>query len=87
MPGIARNAGDDVAGGSITQGSGNVFADGAPVARVGDTIGGHGDDEHESAVMAAGSPNVFANNIPVSREGDPASCGHVASGSSDVFVN
>jgi uncharacterized Zn-binding protein involved in type VI secretion len=87
MPGIARNAGADVAGGSIAAGSPNVFADNQPVARIGDAVAGHGDGPHAGPVMAAGSPNVFANNIPVSREGDPASCGHPASGSSDVFVN
>ena len=87
MPGIARDAGTDVAGGAIIQGSSNVFANGSPVARVGDAVAGHGRGSHRSPVMAAGSSNVFANGIAVCRAGDPATCGHPASGSSNVFVN
>jgi uncharacterized Zn-binding protein involved in type VI secretion len=37
--------------------------------------------------MVGASNNVFANGIGVCRAGDAASCGHPASGSSDVFVN
>ena len=86
MPGIARQ-GQDAAGGTIVAGSGNVFADNSPVARIGDAVAGHGNGPHAGPVMAAGSDNVFANNIPVSRAGDPATCGHPSSGSGDVFVN
>jgi uncharacterized Zn-binding protein involved in type VI secretion len=87
MPGIARDAGTDAAGGAIIQGSGNVFANGSPVARVGDAVAGHGRGPHRGPVMAAGSGNVFANGIAVCRAGDPATCGHPASGSSNVFAN
>jgi uncharacterized Zn-binding protein involved in type VI secretion len=87
MPGIARDAGTDVAGGAIVQGSGSVFVNGSPVARVGDAVAGHGRGPHRSPVMAAGSSNVFANGISVCRAGDPASCGHPASGSGNVFAN
>lgn len=87
MPGIARNAGVDAAGGAIVGGSGNVFANNVPVARIGDPVAGHGRGPHAGPVMAAGSGNVFANSIPVSRAGDPATCGHPASGSGNVFVN
>ena len=87
MPGISRNAGVDVAGGAIVQGSGNVFANSNPVARVGDAVAGHGRGPHRGPVMAAGSGNVFTNNIPTCRAGDPASCGHPSSGSGNVFVN
>lgn len=86
MPGVARK-GADSAGGTIIAGSGNVFADNQPVARIGDAIAGHGRGPHAGPVMAAGSGNVFANNIPVSRAGDSATCGHPASGSGDVFAN
>lgn len=86
MPGIARQ-GKDSAGGTIVAGSGNVFANNSPDARIGDAVAGHGPGAHAGPVMAAGSPNVFSNNIPTSRAGDAASCGHTASGSDDVFVN
>ena len=87
MPGIVRDAGQDVAGGPIIQGSNNVFANNKPVVRIGDAVAGHGRGPHASPVMASGSPNVFVNNIPVCRAGDVASCGHPASGSNNVFVN
>jgi uncharacterized Zn-binding protein involved in type VI secretion len=87
MPGIARDAGTDVAGGAIIQGSGNVFVEGKPVVRIGDAVAGHGRGPHAGPVMAAGSGNVFANGIAVCRAGDPATCGHPASGSSNVFAN
>lgn len=86
MPGVTRK-GVDAAGGTLVGGSGNVFADGAPVSRIGDAVAGHGKSPHDAPVMAEGSPNVFANGIPVSRSGDAASCGHPASGSSDVIAN
>ena len=87
MPGIARDAGTDSAGGAIIQGSGNVFANGKPVARIGDAVSGHGRGPHRGPVMASGSGNVFANSIGVCRAGDSASCGHPASGSGNVFAN
>lgn len=87
MPGIARDAGADSAGGAIIQGSPNVFANNRPVARVGDAVAGHGRGPHSGPRMAAGSGNVLTNNIPTCRAGDPATCGHPASGSSNVFAN
>lgn len=87
MPGIARDAGQDVAGGPIIQGSPNVTANNKPVARIGDAVAGHGPGAHGGPVMAQGSPNVITNNIPTSREGDLATCGHPSTGSGDVFIN
>lgn len=87
MPGIARDSGQDVAGGPIIEGSPNVFANNKPVARIGDKVQGHGVGVHAAPVMAEGSPNVITNFIPTCRAGDIASCGHPSSGSSDVFVN
>jgi uncharacterized Zn-binding protein involved in type VI secretion len=87
MPGIARDAGQDVAGGPIIEGSPNVLANNKPVARIGDAVAGHGPAEHAGPVMATGSHNVFTNNIQTCREGDIATCGHPSTGSSDVFVN
>lgn len=87
MPGIARDAGTDVAGGADIQGSPDVFVENKPVVRIGDAIAGHGRGPHAAPVMATGSGTVFANNIAVCREGDVATCGHPTSGSSTVFVN
>jgi uncharacterized Zn-binding protein involved in type VI secretion len=86
MPGVSRNAGQDVAGGAIIQGSGDVFTNEKPTVRVGDAVAGHGRGVHAGPVMAAGSGNVFTNGIPTSRAGDPATCGHPATGSGDVFA-
>lgn len=87
MPGIVRDDGQDVAGGAIIGGSPTVFANNKPVARVGDPVAGHGRGAHRGPSMAVGSSNVFTNNIATCRAGDTATCGHPASGSSDVFVN
>ena len=87
MPGIARDAGTDVAHGAIIQGSENVFVEGKPVVRIGDAVAGHGRGPHAGPTMAQGSGNVKANNIGVSRAGDIATCGHPASGSGTVFAN
>ena len=87
MPGIARDDGQDVAGGALIQGSSNVFVENKPVVRIGDAVAGHGRSPHNSPTMSAGSGNVFANGIGVCREGDAASCGHTASGSGTVFAN
>jgi len=86
MPGITRK-GTDAAGGVEVGGSANVFANNKSVVRVGDAVAGHGRAPHSGPVMAAGSGNVLTNNIPTCRAGDPATCGHPASGSSNVFVN
>lgn len=87
MPGIARDAGTDAAGGPIIQGSGNVFVEGKPIVRIGDAVAGHGKGPHAGPTMAQGSGNVKANGIGVCRSGDIATCGHTASGSGSVFAN
>lgn len=86
MPGISRTN-NDVAGGTIVSGSPTVFANNKPVARVGDSVAGHGRSPHSGPVMASGSGNVFTNNIQTCRAGDVATCGHASSGSGNVFVN
>lgn len=86
MPGAAR-AGLDTAGGTIAAGSPDVLINGAPAARVGDPVVGHGLPPHAAPVMAAGSGTVLVNGIPLCRAGDPATCGHPASGSGDVIVD
>ena len=86
MPGVSR-ASADIAGSTIVKGSSNVFTNNLPTARIGDPVAGHGKAPHSAPVMSTGSPNVFANNIPVCRAGDIATCGHPATGSSNMFAN
>ena len=85
MPGVTRQ-GVDTAGGVEVAGSPDVLVNGSPAVRVGDAVAGHGLIPHFSPVMASGSGSVFVNGIPVCRAGDSATCGHVATGSSDVIA-
>ncbi len=97
MPAAAR-LGDPIScGDTVAQGSGNVFFNGMPVARIGDQSAGHGC--FPPTPLAQGSPTVFANNIAISRVGDQhsahscSSTTHsggaraVSAGSPDVFIN
>jgi len=74
-------------GGIIMAGSGSTFADGIPVARIGDSVlclCGFG---HTSAIVS-GSGVSFADGIPVARIGDSVSGPYVAtivSGSGSTF--
>ena len=86
MPGVARDSGKDIAGGLLIQGSPNVFVNSKPAVRKGDAVAGHGKPPHASPIMVGSSGTVFVNGKGVCRAGDPASCGHVASGSSNVFA-
>lgn len=94
MPSIVR-IGDGVSCGDVmAQGSGNVFANGMPVSRVGvDLTAGHC---FTPTVTTAGSPNVLTNSIVtvvVSSPIQPHTCGNnthggtVAVGSPNVFLN
>ena len=86
MPGAAR-VNVDTAGGTII---GNlaptVFVNGAPIACKGAQIAPHGKSPHDAPVMSGSSSTVKANGIPVCRAGDVATCGHAASGSSNVII-
>lgn len=84
MPGVSRQ-GADIAGGTITAGSSNVFVNGSPIARLGDAVAGHGRGSHRSPTMSGSSSTVYANGILICREGDVATCGHPATGSGNVF--
>lgn len=86
MPGITRQSAD-VAGGTLTGGSRNVYANNLPVSRIGDSVAGHGRNVHAGPTMATGSGNVYTNNIRTCKAGDVATCGHSASGSGNVYVN
>ena len=61
--------------GTIVSGSGTNFADGIPVARIGDVVissCGH------SATIIAGSPTSTADGIPIARIGDPVASGCIS---------
>lgn len=94
MPAVIR-LGDPIScGDTMAQGSGNVFANGLPLSRMGiDLTAGHC---YFRTVVVAASPTVFANNLPVDRVGDPISvhcCGPVCHsgnclvGSPDIFAD
>lgn len=86
MPGMSR-VGTDSAGGTILGGGqSSVYCNGSLVAVIGDSVSGHGPGPHAGPVMVGGSDTVFAGGIGVCRAGDAASCGHTASGSSNVFA-
>lgn len=92
MPAVAR-LGDPISCGDvIANGSGNVFANGMPITRVGDNTAGHC---FPPVPVQGGSGSVFVNGIPVARVGDPIPthcCGDpchdgaVSAGSPNVFA-
>jgi len=72
-----------------TGGSGDVFAEGLGVQRVGDAWAVHCNPVPvcHGGSLGAGSATVFANGKPLGRVGDPIDCGSsVASGASSVFA-
>ena len=86
MRGITRKN-KDHAGGLLITGSPTVFANDHPVVRLLDRVAPHGKRRHRSAYIITTSPDVYVNNIKTCRQGDLANCGHIATGSSNVFVN
>lgn len=84
MPGVSR-IGVDAAGGTIVGDlAPTVKINGAPVVVKGASISGHGRSPHNGPVMTGSSSTVKAHGIEICREGDEASCGHLATGSSNV---
>ncbi len=70
------------------QASPNVFINGIPAHRQGDSWSSHccGPPCHGST-LAAGSSTVFVNSLQLARIGDPVACGSAcASGSGNVFA-
>jgi uncharacterized Zn-binding protein involved in type VI secretion len=86
MPGIARDGIDTAGGVIIGGGNATVFVNGALASVKGDKVASHGKGIHNSPVMVGSSQTVFIQGIPVCRAGDNASCGHVATGSNNVFA-
>lgn len=75
---------------SASQGSPDVFVNGKPVVRVGDSYTPHGSptpNPSHSRSLSSGSSTVFINGIPCGRIGDSISCGDAsAQGSSNVVA-
>lgn len=71
------------------QGSPDVFINGIPAHRVGDSWATHCNPVMSChvSVLAAGSGSVFVNGKALGRIGDPVACGSsVATGSGNVFA-
>lgn len=93
MPQCARLADPLSCDDNIKTASGNVFANGLPVARVTDTTAGH--SCFPSTDITTGSSNVFVNFLPCAFVGSlarPHTCvtthqGRVVNGSPNVFIN
>lgn len=84
--GISR-VGVDSAGGLIAQAlAPTVYVNSKNVTCKGAQVIPHGIGIHASAVMVGASSTVYAGGIQISREGDAASCGHVSTGSTNVFA-
>lgn len=79
---------------TVVVGSPNVFVNGRPASRVGDTVSTHcaviglSTICHSGSTISSGSHNVFVNGRPKARNGDGVSCGgSVMGGSGNVIVN
>lgn len=77
--------------GTVTSGSGNVFANGASLARIGDPLV-LTDPFHPSAKIVAGSGTVFVNGASLARIGDNTTSttgwtAPISSGSGNVIAN
>ena len=73
----------------LAEGRPDVYINGIPAGRVGDSYTSHGCPAHppHTGVVASGSGTVFINGRAAGRIGDPVSCGSsVAVGSPNVFV-
>lgn len=67
--------------------SGDVFANGIGVHRVGDHWIVHCSGGCHDGIQATGAPTVYVNNKPLARVGDQISCGSFnAQGSPNVFA-
>ncbi|HFQ4930019.1 PaaR repeat-containing protein [Vibrio vulnificus] len=72
-----------------TSGSGNVFINGKPALRVGDSWAVHCNPSPSchAGAQATGSSKVFVNGQALARIGDSVDCGSaVAAGSPNVFA-
>ena len=83
MPGATKN--DDTAGGDIIATATKTYINGELAVLNGDSVASHGIAPHASPTMIAGTNNIYIEGKEAVNAGDLATCGHAASGSSDVF--
>lgn len=84
MPKVSL-VGVDAAGGTINgPGASKLTVGGIKASLLGDSVAGHGRDEHSGPSMVQGSSKLRVGGIPVVLQGHAASCGHTASGSSKM---
>lgn len=85
----AARVGDSVDAPALITGSPNshVLLNGFPLAVIGATVAGHGGAPHASPVFAIGSAVMLINGLGVVRTGHPATCGHVAVGTTHVRLS
>ncbi len=86
MAGISRLFTDTAGGVILGQGNSTVYVNGLPASVLGDAVAGHGQNAHSGPTMVVASGSVFCSGLGVCRQGDSASCGHSATGSSNVFA-
>lgn len=85
--GIVSLVNVDTAGAAITgPGAPTWTWNGSKISLLGDSVSGHGDPPHNAPIIATASPWMSINGIPVTRVGSVATCGHGASGSSDMDI-
>jgi uncharacterized Zn-binding protein involved in type VI secretion len=84
--GVSR-IGADSAGGTLIgpPKTSTVFVNGNLVALDGVKVAPHGDNPHQSASVPSTSQTVYFEGQRPVRQGDRATCGHSATGSSNVF--
>lgn len=83
MPSIAHLGDKITHGGVVVTASGDVFADGTAVARVGDKARCK---EHGLVTILSGASTVYANGMPVAVDGSRCSCGAKVISGGTVFV-
>ena len=85
MPRAARITDQIDHGGSIIEGSPNVYANNLKVARLGDAVACA---IHGTVAIATASDTTFANSKGIARLGDSCTCGAViVTASLDVYVD
>lgn len=88
MPGISRVNQDKAEDLILGGGQSTVYVENKLVAVIDDAIKPHpGGGPHLVAKIKTASPSVFVNGKAVARQGDKATCDHILTGSSTVFVN
>ena len=88
MPAVTRISKDSAGGTIIGNQCTTVFVNGVNICVLGDLVTAHGLPPHSPPPsMVQSSGDVYAGGILICRKGDSASCGHVATGSSNVFAN